>query len=151
MTIFTSHHDPKHCFEETRDGTLKVLVRGSWLPQPRRSFSLLFAIARSFFLAWTLVYQWALGFLEVDCFFVDQLSISIPVLRLTGAKVDTVGRPGRGSRDPWQIFFYGHYPDRLLTERGSLLKQLYRKPLDFMEEVTTSKSLRFRAASHASL
>ncbi len=27
--IYTSHHDPKHCFEETRNGLLKVKVKNS--------------------------------------------------------------------------------------------------------------------------
>ena len=28
--MFTSHHDPSHCFKETRDGTLNVTVYGDW-------------------------------------------------------------------------------------------------------------------------
>ncbi|KAL8716784.1 MAG: hypothetical protein Q9225_005922, partial [Loekoesia sp. 1 TL-2023] len=29
ITIFTSHRDPTHCFDEARDGTLDVRVRGN--------------------------------------------------------------------------------------------------------------------------
>ena len=29
----TSHHDPDHCFEETRDGSLEVTSVGDWLPR----------------------------------------------------------------------------------------------------------------------
>jgi hypothetical protein len=28
--MYTSHHDPGHCFQETRDGTIKVTVYGDW-------------------------------------------------------------------------------------------------------------------------
>ncbi|KAJ1658203.1 Alpha-1,3-mannosyltransferase-like protein [Dispira simplex] len=31
VTIYTSHHDPSHCFQETRDGTLNVRVLGNIL------------------------------------------------------------------------------------------------------------------------
>jgi len=58
---------------------------------------------------------------KFDIIIVDQLSVSIPLLRLTGAK----------------IFFYCHFPDKLLTTRTSLLKKLYRLPVDFIEELTT--------------
>ncbi|KAJ3174821.1 hypothetical protein HK101_010820 [Irineochytrium annulatum] len=53
--------------------------------------------------------------------FVDQISVGIPILRLTGSK----------------ILFYCHFPDKLLTKRQSLLKRLYRIPFDLIEEVTT--------------
>ena len=31
--IVTAHHDPGHCFAETRDGTLPVTAVGDWLPR----------------------------------------------------------------------------------------------------------------------
>ncbi|KAL8894526.1 MAG: hypothetical protein Q9207_008485, partial [Kuettlingeria erythrocarpa] len=31
VTIYTSHRDPTHCFDEARDGTLDVRVRGDTL------------------------------------------------------------------------------------------------------------------------
>ena len=39
---YTSHHDPGHCFAETRDGTVKVTVYGDWLP--RHVFGYLHAV-----------------------------------------------------------------------------------------------------------
>jgi alpha-1,3/alpha-1,6-mannosyltransferase len=33
--------------------------------------------------------------------------------------------------------FYCHFPDQLLTQRQSVLKALYRKPIDWFEEKTT--------------
>jgi alpha-1,3/alpha-1,6-mannosyltransferase len=39
--------------------------------------------------------------------------------------------------------FYCHFPDQLLaTDRRSLAKQLYRKPLDMLEEYTTGQAHR---------
>ena len=33
VVIYTAHHDVGHCFEETRDGTLRVVCYGDWLPK----------------------------------------------------------------------------------------------------------------------
>ena len=33
VQFVTNHHDPEHCFEETRNGDLKVTVVGDWLPR----------------------------------------------------------------------------------------------------------------------
>lgn len=51
------------------------------------------------------------------------MSACIPVLRLT--------------RRRKKVLFYCHFPDQLLTERRSLLKRLYRGPIDRLEELTT--------------
>lgn len=70
-----------------------------------------------------------------DVYFVDQLSTCIPFLR-------TLGRT--------RVVFYGHFPDKLLAygafveghdikRQGSLLKRVYRYPMDWLEEMTTSK------------
>lgn len=42
VDIVTSHHDPKHCFTETKDGTFRVTVVGDWLP--RHIFGKFFAV-----------------------------------------------------------------------------------------------------------
>ncbi|KAH6559765.1 hypothetical protein BASA81_011333 [Batrachochytrium salamandrivorans] len=121
VTIYTSHHDRSHCFEETRDGTVSVHVFGDWLPTTffGKGGAIVFAILRNLFLATVLVVT---ARNEFDVLFVDQLSVSIPILRLTDAK----------------IMFYCHFPDKLLTKRESLLKKAYRVPFDFIEEVTTN-------------
>ncbi|MEM7363482.1 MAG: hypothetical protein AAF525_05625, partial [Pseudomonadota bacterium] len=36
-----------------------------------------------------------------------------------------------------RILFYCHFPDQLLTRRESVLKRLYRAPIDWLEERTT--------------
>ncbi|KAG0230330.1 Alpha-1,3-mannosyltransferase-like protein [Actinomortierella wolfii] len=120
VVMYTSHHDPSHCFEETRDGTLTVRVGGNTIV-PRTIFNRFYivcAILRNLHLALSLL----LFSSEIyDIIIVDQLSVSIPLLRWTGAK----------------IFFYCHFPDKLLTKRDSLLKRLYRLPVDLIEELTT--------------
>ncbi|XP_009996590.1 PREDICTED: alpha-1,3/1,6-mannosyltransferase ALG2 [Chaetura pelagica] len=59
----------------------------------------------------------------VDAFVCDQVSACIPVLRLARVRK--------------KVLFYCHFPDQLLTKRESLLKRLYRLPLDWLEEYTT--------------
>ncbi|KAF9134435.1 Alpha-1,3-mannosyltransferase-like protein [Mortierella sp. 14UC] len=125
VTMYTSHHDPSHCFEETRDGTLSVKVGGNTIV-PRTfagRFYIICAILRNLHLALIMIIlNRKLDDKEkFNIIIVDQLSVSIPLLRLTGAK----------------IFFYCHFPDKLLTKRESLLKKLYRLPVDFIEELTT--------------
>ncbi|KAJ3169996.1 Alpha-1,3-mannosyltransferase-like protein [Geranomyces variabilis] len=118
IQVFTSHHDPSHCFEESRDGTLNVSVLGDWLPRDIAGKGhILFAILRGVVLALSLL----ISAQRFDVIIVDQLSASIPLLRFTNAK----------------ILFYCHFPDKLLTQRESLLKKLYRMPVDLLEEVTT--------------
>ena len=153
--MFTSHHDKSHCFQETRDGTpayarprplrlspplfssltlgraectgtLDVRVYGDALPRTTFGYLyLLWAILRSLVLAFTIVFGVRERF---DVIIVDQLSISIPILRRSGAR----------------ILFYCHFPDKLLTQRTSLLKRIYRAPLDWLEERTTGACPRAR-------
>lgn len=33
VNFVTTHHDPEHCFSETKDGTISVTVVGNWLPR----------------------------------------------------------------------------------------------------------------------
>ncbi|KAG9289777.1 hypothetical protein G9A89_015357 [Geosiphon pyriformis] len=123
VTIYTMYHDPAHCFEETKNGTLEVRVRGNSVI-PRTifgSFYIVCAILRQFHLTLALLYWDRQKF---DVIFVDQLSASVPILSWTGAK----------------ILFYCHFPDKLLTRRESILKKLYRLPVDKFEEVTTGIS-----------
>ncbi|RHY88877.1 hypothetical protein DYB37_005865 [Aphanomyces astaci] len=121
--IFTSHHDPNHCFRETRgDGPLAkwVVVHGDFLP--RTVFGRLYALCAFVRMVYITLYlfltQW-----NTDVFFLDQVSLPIPLLRAY------FNRP---------VYFYGHYPDKLLCiDRSSILKQVYRWPLDTLEDATT--------------
>ncbi|KAJ6783699.1 hypothetical protein PWT90_08519 [Aphanocladium album] len=125
VVIYTNHCDPKHCFDECRDGTLDVRVKGSWLI-PRSffgRFTILCAIMRQIHL---MLHIWITGELEElkpAIFIVDQLSAGLPWLRLLVS-------PKTG------IVFYCHFPDLLLVQgrHASFLKRLYRIPFDRLEE-----------------
>ncbi|KAL2157828.1 hypothetical protein VTH06DRAFT_5097 [Thermothelomyces fergusii] len=126
VVIFTSHCDPAHCFDEARDGTLDVRVRGNTLVPPTifGRFAILCAILRQLHLILRVaVLTRELAALAPDAFFVDQLSAGLPFLKLAS--------PGPG-RAP--VFFYCHFPDLLLARgRARLWKRLYRVPFDALE------------------
>ncbi|RPD60960.1 mannosyltransferase [Lentinus tigrinus ALCF2SS1-7] len=132
VDIYTSHHDPGHCFEETRDGTLRVHHIVPPFPRAiRGKLHILFSHARQLHLTAHLIRPGAPSY---DVYFVDQLSTCIPFLR-TFAHT--------------RVLFYCHFPDKLLAEgayvegqmkRGSPLKRLYRLPMDLLEEVTTKQA-----------
>ncbi|KAI7866236.1 alpha-1,3/1,6-mannosyltransferase ALG2 [Spinellus fusiger] len=118
--MYTSHHDPLHCFEETRDGTLQICVRGNRLPRSLWGrMYIVCAILRQWYLALFLLF-WDQQ--KYDVMMVDQLSACLPLLNWFGST---------------RVVFYCHFPDKLLTARDSKLKQLYRIPLDALEEWTT--------------
>jgi len=120
VDVFTSHCSPTHCFEEARDGTLNVSVWGDWIPRNVfGAFHLVFAVLRMLWVTLRLFFQHRH---EYDVIVCDQVSYTIPLLRLTRAK----------------ILFYCHFPDKLLVKPGSWLKSLYRMPLDWIEEKTTA-------------
>ncbi|KAK7501172.1 hypothetical protein BaRGS_00007657 [Batillaria attramentaria] len=119
VSFLTAHHDQSHCFQETRDGTLQVTAVGDWLP--RSVLGRLQALCAYVRMIYVAVYLVFFSGLEFDLIFCDQVSACIPVLRRSGRKV----------------LFYCHFPDLLLTQRGSLLKRWYRAPLDWLEEKTT--------------
>lgn len=119
VDMYTAHHNPDHCFAETKDGTLNVSCVGDWLPRHfcHKGYAL-FAYLRMIYAAFYLVFfSWR----HYDVIVCDQISACIPVLRFSSAK----------------IIFYCHFPDQLLTQRRTLLKRLYRLPIDSLEEYTT--------------
>ena len=143
ITIFTSHCDPSHCFDEARDGmscfsrlyiletqayigskpgTLDVRVRGnSILPATIFGrFKILLTILRQYHLLLTIFLNGELSRLKPDAFFVDQLSAGIPILRW------------RSPETP--ILFYCHFPDLLLVRgRERWYKGIWRWPFDTLE------------------
>ncbi|EGO57073.1 hypothetical protein NEUTE1DRAFT_66075 [Neurospora tetrasperma FGSC 2508] len=124
VVIFTSHCDPRHCFDEARDGTLDVRVRGNSIIPPSLlgRFSILCAILRQLHLILQITLLTSeLRTLSPSAFFVDQLSAGLPLLKLL---VPTS-----------PIFFYCHFPDLLLVQgRQKWYKRLYRLPFDIWEE-----------------
>ncbi|CAD6262506.1 unnamed protein product [Miscanthus lutarioriparius] len=57
-----------------------------------------------------------------DVILVDQVSVVIPLLKLRASS---------------KIIFYCHFPDLLLAQHTTMLRRLYRKPIDMIEETTT--------------
>eukprot|EP00753_Platysulcus_tardus_P016097 PLAT5406.2.p2 GENE.PLAT5406.2~~PLAT5406.2.p2 ORF type:complete len:420 (-),score=204.61 PLAT5406.2:53-1312(-) len=126
VVIYTTHHQPPHCFPETTgDGPLAANVRvaGAWIPVTLFGrFHVFLAMLRMCYLALV-----ALLLDSADVYFVDQVSTCIPLLRLF--------------RKP--VLFYCHFPDKLLcVDRSSWLKRAYRWPMDRLEEVTTGLATR---------
>ncbi|XP_054722694.1 alpha-1,3/1,6-mannosyltransferase ALG2-like isoform X2 [Uloborus diversus] len=118
VRIVTNHHDPKHSFSETTDGSFEVDVVGDKIPRSilGRCFALC-AYIRMMYAAYVV----STSGQRPDLVFCDQVSACIPILKWKGMKV----------------VFYCHFPDQLLTERKSWLKKLYRWPLDWFEEKST--------------
>ncbi|KAM7278690.1 hypothetical protein ACFE04_005824 [Oxalis oulophora] len=119
VRIFTAHHDKNRCFEETLTGTFPVSVYGDFLP--RHIFYRLHAVCaylRCIYVAICLLF-FAPSF---DVVFADQVSVLIPLLKL---------------KNSIKVVFYCHFPDMLLAQRTTLLRRIYRKPIDLIEEITT--------------
>lgn len=121
VQIWTAHYDPTHCFSETLDPDLPVVCVGDWLPTSVCGYlHALCAYLRMIYVALYLVF---FSGVEYDVVFCDQVSVCIPVLRL--------------SRHRKKVLFYCHFPDQLLTQRKTALKKMYRAPIDWLEERTT--------------
>ncbi|KAI2632336.1 glycosyltransferase family 4 protein [Hypoxylon sp. NC1633] len=127
VVIFTSHCDPKHCFDEARDGTLDVRVRGNTIVPPSilSRFSILCSILRQLHLIIQIYLTSELRELNPDAYFVDQLSAGLPLLQFLHPQ-------GR-------ILFYCHFPDLLLVQgRQKWWKRAYRVPFDMWEQWSMS-------------
>ncbi|KAJ6500372.1 mannosyltransferase [Mycena sanguinolenta] len=134
LVLYTSYHDPNHCFEETRNGQLEVHYVVPPFPRSiKGKFHILFAHLKQLHLTLHLLWPWAPKY---DVYFVDQLSTCVPFLRAI-------------ARTP--VVFYCHFPDKLLAngefvegnlqkKRVGLLKRIYRYPMDWLEEVTTRQA-----------
>ncbi|XAR68269.1 GDP-Man:Man(1)GlcNAc(2)-PP-dolichol alpha-1,3-mannosyltransferase [Bertholletia excelsa] len=117
--IFTAHHDRSRCFEETLAGTFAVTVYGAFLP--RHIFYRLHAVCayiRCLFVGLCVLLMWP----SFDIILADQVSVVIPILKLKKSA---------------KVVFYCHFPDLLLAQHTTTLRRIYRKPIDFVEEITT--------------
>ncbi|CAB4309828.1 unnamed protein product [Prunus armeniaca] len=118
--VFTAHHDKNRCFEETISGTFPVTVYGAFLP--RHIFYRLHALCaylRCLFVAVCVLVMWP----SFDVILADQVSVVIPLLKL---------------KKSTKVLFYCHFPDLLLAQHTTILRRIYRKPIDFIEEMTTA-------------
>ena len=125
VEVFTSYHDPKRAFTETVDGTLDVHVHDFIVPRSIFGrFIQPLATIRFFWTAAKVMMRHKNLSGGYDIIFVDQISLVIPLLKYSGARV----------------IYYCHYPDMLLTTRDSLIKKLYRMPIDYLEQATTAQA-----------
>lgn len=120
VQFITNHHSTSHCFEETKDGTFPVTVVGDWLP--RTILGKCYALCSYVRMIYAALYLAFFSSINPDVVFTDQISACIPILNRMRCKV----------------IFYCHYPDKLLTPHDNPMKCLYRRPLDWLEEITTS-------------
>uniref|UniRef100_UPI00358EA0F0 alpha-1,3/1,6-mannosyltransferase ALG2 n=1 Tax=Myxine glutinosa TaxID=7769 RepID=UPI00358EA0F0 len=121
VTVWTSHHDPRHAFPETTDGSLRVVTAGDWLP--RSVLGRAVALCAYLRMAYLALYVALLSGEVYDVAFCDQVSACVPLLRL---------------RNTARVIFYCHFPDLLLSRHDSRLRRLYRGPIDWLEERTTA-------------
>lgn len=122
ITIFTSYRDTNHCFDEARDDTLDVRVRGDWLIPATilGRFKILCSILRQLHLLVAITWSGELAKLKPTAFFIDQLSAGIPFLRWFW--------------EDQKILFYCHFPDLLLVQgRKSWYKRIWRIGFDWLE------------------
>ncbi|KAG6689105.1 hypothetical protein I3842_11G158300 [Carya illinoinensis] len=117
--IFTAHHDRTRCFEETLAGSFMVTVYGAFLPRHIfYRFHALCAYLRCIFVALCVLFMWP----SLDVVLADQVSVVIPILKL---------------KRSIKVVFYCHFPDLLLAQHSTVLRRIYRKPIDLIEEITT--------------
>ncbi|XP_068619605.1 alpha-1,3/1,6-mannosyltransferase ALG2 [Battus philenor] len=126
VAFYTNHHDPTHCFPETRNGTFPVTVVGDWIPRSifgrfKAACAYVRMVYAAVYLAW-----YVIPAEEPTLIFCDLISLCIPFLKM--------------ARGPFRIVFYCHHPDKLLTTEGGFLKKLYRAPLNWLEEITTARA-----------
>lgn len=118
VSYVTNHHDPSHCFLETRDGTFPVTVVGDWLP--RTIFGYCYALCAYLRMLYLTIYL-LLVIVPVerpDILICDQIPIGIPLIKIFR----------------FNVLFYCHFPDLLLSRPGGSLKKFYRAPINWIEE-----------------
>ncbi|KAL7218377.1 hypothetical protein ACSBR2_011612 [Camellia fascicularis] len=76
------------------------------------------AYLRCIFVALCVLFMWP----SFDVILADQVSVVIPLMKL---------------KKSTKVVFYCHFPDLLLAQHTTILRRIYRKPIDFIEEVTT--------------
>lgn len=88
MTIYTSYFDPNRAFPEIEAEKVPLVCKGSAIPRHIAGKGLVvFAILKSWYLALCILYNSLVMGEKHDVFIVDQISASIPLLRMTGTKV----------------------------------------------------------------
>lgn len=125
VDMYTAYYDPDRCFDETRTGQFAVITAGNWFPRHVLGrFVALCAIIRCTLAALYLALRvWSGNIPDYDVIIIDQVSAVVPLLKML--------LPGT------RLLFYCHFPDLLLSQRSSVIKSLYRMPLDYLEQSST--------------
>jgi alpha-1,3/alpha-1,6-mannosyltransferase len=125
VDMYTAYYDPERCFDETRSGQFAVITAGNWFPRHVLGrFIALCAIIRCTLAALYLAMRvWSGNIPDYDVIIVDQVAAVVPLLKML--------LPGM------RVLFYCHFPDLLLSQRASVIKSLYRMPLDYVEQSST--------------
>lgn len=128
VDMYTAYYDPNRCFDETRSGDFAVVVAGGWFPRHvlGRLFALCAVVRCTLAAIYLAMRVWSGNIPDYDVVIVDQVAAVVPLLKLL--------LPGM------RVLFYCHFPDLLLSQRGSFIKSLYRMPLDYLEEVATGSA-----------
>lgn len=110
--IYTPYHH--NSFPETHDGTIPVVVAGSFFNLiPRSIFNRFLAVLAN--LRTLICTLWMICYgPQFDAVVCDQVSISLPLLKLFR----------------YRTIFYCHFPDKLLSGKRNLIKSLYRFFID---------------------
>jgi alpha-1,3/alpha-1,6-mannosyltransferase len=129
VDMYTAYYDPERCFDETRSGLFAVITAGNWFPRHILGrFIALCAIIRCTLAALYLALRvWSGNIPDYDVIIVDQVAAVVPLLKML--------LPGM------RVLFYCHFPDLLLSQRKSVIKSLYRIPLDYLEQSSTGRKL----------
>ncbi|MEO2193085.1 MAG: alpha-1,3/1,6-mannosyltransferase ALG2 [bacterium] len=130
VDVYTAYYDRDRCFEETKSGAFRVLVRGNWFPRSigNRAMALC-AYMRCLLMALSVCIASILQpSKRYDVVIVDQVSITNLVFRLLCPQT--------------RVLFYCHFPDLLLAKPTSWVHRLYRAPLDALEQASTGMAHR---------
>ncbi len=130
VDVYTAYYDPNRCFEETKSGAFRVLVRGNWFPRSigNRAMALC-AYMRCLLMALSVCLASILRpSNRYDVVIVDQVSITNLVFRLLCPQT--------------RVLFYCHFPDLLLAKPLSWMHRMYRAPLDALEQASTGMAHR---------
>lgn len=93
VNIYTSHHSDSHTFiKKSNPHAVQIRVCGDWLPTNLAGrFRIAFATLRAIWLALMLVLGRIFGLVApFDIVFIDQISFTVPLLKLCGQKVPNV-------------------------------------------------------------
>lgn len=123
ITVYTSHYDKHHCFEETTN--LKIEVYGDFLPRHILGrFTIVCATIRQIYLTFKLLWLTKSSY---DFYIIDSLAACLPLIWLYNVIF-------KSYKNFSKVIFYCHFPDLMLVRNLSTLSKLYRVPFDYYEQ-----------------